>query len=447
MIAIRIELLNGSYHAADHTLRSPEWPPHPDRIFQALVATLHRMGNDQRLRELLLLIESVPWRIHASNAVDRPMMKQYVPRNEDQGGGGGSYNPVFATERMKERYLPITEPIDPVVHYIIDVDLDIESLRPAVEQVARLGRSLIAASIVDQFPAPNWVPASSGSELLVRVPYVGRITDLESAFAQKKRAGVRWANYQLCGSSKVAQTSSGIYSELIVLAASGRGVDGSRIAPLLESARRSILSICDDPLPEWLTGHSKDGSPLQDTHLGVAPTIFSGRHGDGRIMGIGLLVPKRIDGTESRNRLQPVLQSGLILADQIWNIENSRTVTTEASTWTRSSRLWASATPLEIRRRDRRSAIEIASEWAERSGLPPPMFARLRAEPFLVGPMHARNYAQGKRPRLRMHAMVEWDAPITGPIALGMGRYRGFGFMRPISGVGSTQNETVGGGS
>lgn len=432
MIAIRVELLSGTYHASDHTLRSPEWPPHPDRVFQAMVAALHHAENSPELRELFLAIESASWSIAASHASNRPSMVHYVPRNEDQGGGRGSYNPAFATERMKERRLPACEPHNPVVHYSIDADIDIASLGEVVHQVSRLGRSPVAMTVLHEMPPANWVPTQGGGELMLRVPYSGRLADLEAAYDRGTRARTNWGHFRRADSERPLEQVRGEFAELIILAASARGVDVTRVAPLVEMARRSILSLCEDPLPEWLAGHSRDGAPLQASHLGITPTISCGPHGDGRVMGLGLLVPKEIASTESRERLQPVLRAGLSIADQNWHVENSRAMTTAPATWTRPARRWASATPLEIRRRDRRPAIEIAAEWADRSGLPEPSLAQLRPEPFVRGPVHACRYAQGKRPRLRMHAVVEWEQPIAGPVVLGMGRYRGFGLMRPF---------------
>ncbi len=54
MLALRIDFLNETYHAANPTAHTaPEWPPHPDRVFQALVAAAYGTGTDPTpLREL-----------------------------------------------------------------------------------------------------------------------------------------------------------------------------------------------------------------------------------------------------------------------------------------------------------------------------------------------------------------------------------------------------------
>lgn len=435
MISLRIELLSGAFHAADHTLRSPEWPPHPDRVFQALTATLHEMGNKADHRTALLAIEGAAWRVTASDAINRPLLVHYVPRNEDQGSGQGSYNPAFGTTRSKERHLPACDPDHPVVYFHIDVVCDPSALDELARSVTRLGRSPVVMSATSSAPPPNWEPLAAGdvgAELMLRAPYAGRLADLEAAFQAGMRANFRWAGYRRCDQLQAETTQRGEFATLLILAASGRGVDGLRAAVLSDVARRAVLSKCPDPLPAWLSGHNLDGSRLRESHLGIVPIVFAGQHGDGRIMGLGLAIPNHVQQSEARSTLHALLRDGLHLANQHWLPANIRGRTTESETWTRPATVWATATPMELRRRDRRQALEIAEEWAIRSRLPKPVGARFRSEPFIAGAFHAASYAPGKRPRFRIHALIEWAAPISGPIVLGMGRYRGFGVMRPV---------------
>jgi CRISPR-associated protein Csb2 len=264
------------------------------------------------------------------------------------------------------------------------------------------------------------------------VPYTGRLADLESAFQAGARAGIRWASYRRCDAPDVRPIHRGEFSTLLILAASGRGVDGLRAAVLMDAARRAVLSKCADPLPAWVSGHNPDGSRLRASHMAIVPTVFSGEHGDGRIMGIGLAIPSHVDQSEARQEFHALLRDGLHMANQHWLPANIRGATTEIETWTQPATVWSTATPMELRRRDRRPALEIAEEWTTRAGLPKPVGARFRSEPFIAGAFHAASYAPGKRPRFRIHALIEWAAPIRGHIVLGMGRYRGFGLMRPV---------------
>jgi CRISPR-associated protein Csb2 len=38
----------------------------------------------------------------------------------------------------------------------------------------------------------------------------------------------------------------------------------------------------------------------------------------------------------------------------------------------------------------------------------------------------------GKPPRPQVHAWLRFDQPVTGPVMLGAGRYRGYGLGKPL---------------
>lgn len=85
MIGIEVEFLTGRYVASSFADRSqPEWPPHPARLFSALVATA---ADDEpedftRSREVLCWLEEQPppW-VQASEADPRTALSTYVPGN------------------------------------------------------------------------------------------------------------------------------------------------------------------------------------------------------------------------------------------------------------------------------------------------------------------------------------------------------------------------------
>ena len=60
MLAIAWQYLTGSAVAATVTDREePEWPPHPDRVFQALVASWGERGGDPDERAALAFLETL----------------------------------------------------------------------------------------------------------------------------------------------------------------------------------------------------------------------------------------------------------------------------------------------------------------------------------------------------------------------------------------------------
>ena len=84
MISLEVELLTGRYVATCFNDRSaPEWPPHPARLFSALVATAHEheeLTNAARTALQWLEQQGSP-EIEASEAEKRSVIAAYVPGN------------------------------------------------------------------------------------------------------------------------------------------------------------------------------------------------------------------------------------------------------------------------------------------------------------------------------------------------------------------------------
>lgn len=91
MIALEVELLTGRYVATSFNDRStPEWPPHPARLFSALVATAHEheeLTSSARSALEWLERQGAP-EIEASAAEERTAIPAYVPGNYPGVVGG-----------------------------------------------------------------------------------------------------------------------------------------------------------------------------------------------------------------------------------------------------------------------------------------------------------------------------------------------------------------------
>src|SRR4051812_9301561 len=85
MLTLEVDFLTGRYRATSFRERDTgEWPPHPSRVFSALVAALYEAGLDARCRQALLWLESQPApEIAASEAVEREVTMHFVPVNDD----------------------------------------------------------------------------------------------------------------------------------------------------------------------------------------------------------------------------------------------------------------------------------------------------------------------------------------------------------------------------
>ena len=84
-IGIEVNFLTGRFVATCHNdRRQPEWPPHPARLFSALVAAwADTEAPDVAERAALEWLESqAPPGIAASEAVPRKVVSHFVPVND-----------------------------------------------------------------------------------------------------------------------------------------------------------------------------------------------------------------------------------------------------------------------------------------------------------------------------------------------------------------------------
>ena len=93
MLAIEVNFLTGRFVATAHNDRqASEWPPHPARLFSALVASWAEAGEDDAEREALEWLEGQPPPALAASAADpRKVVSFFVPVNDASIIGGAWY--------------------------------------------------------------------------------------------------------------------------------------------------------------------------------------------------------------------------------------------------------------------------------------------------------------------------------------------------------------------
>lgn len=248
--------------------------------------------------------------------------------------------------------------------------------------------------------------------------------------------------------------------KLTVLALGGRRLPLQATLKLTEALRGAVQKFCPAPIPEWVSGHAADGSPSRKPHLALAPLSFVGaEHADGRLLGVALVLPRDLDAREAAQCFEPLLfeEVGLPRAIRLYEgkwLECVATIEQRESlplnlrpeTWTRASAMWASTTPVVLDRHfDGREkwdkAAESVKDACERIGLPRPREVLLHPVSMIEGVPHAREFAYltRKSDGGRMHhshAVLIFDRPVEGPILLGAGRFRGYGFFRPLKEAG-----------
>lgn len=98
---IDIELISGRYEAAGAGDRDvAEWPPHPARVFCALVAS----ARSETDREALRWLERLPAPVVQASPTSRPDVRaSYVVTNVVKASGGSQFHPA-RTNALKARH-------------------------------------------------------------------------------------------------------------------------------------------------------------------------------------------------------------------------------------------------------------------------------------------------------------------------------------------------------
>lgn len=267
-----------------------------------------------------------------------------------------------------------------------------------------------------------------------------------------------WQGYAASPPDQVKTAPAGVFdSRLIILSLSGKRLSLAATLKLTETLRGAILKACPKPIPEWVSGHAPSGIRSNNPHLALLPLAFVGsEHADGRLMGVALALPHSLDPEESSRVLDSLLwdEDGvprqIRLFDGLWleckaelDCRESPPWNLRPQTWTGPARLWATVTPVVLDRHfDGRSKWEKAAEsvkdGCERIGLPRPREVVLHPVSMVEGVPRGSEFPwlTRKQDGGRMHhahAVVVFEEEIRGPVVVGAGRFRGYGFCRPLT--------------
>lgn len=243
---------------------------------------------------------------------------------------------------------------------------------------------------------------------------------------------------------------------LVIFSLSGKRLSLPATLKLTEAFRGALLSACTEPIPEWLSGHTPYGEPTRKPHVALLPLPFSGSdYADGRLMGVAMALPHDLDPIEVDNVFNPWLwdehgeAKKIRLFDGQWlecvavlETRESPPVNLCSETWTGSSRRWATVTPLVLDRhfdgKDKwERAAESVKDGCTRIGLPRPAEVLLHPVSMFEGVPRSNEFPWITRKKdggrmHHVHAVVIFDESVRGPVIVGAGRFRGYGFCRPM---------------
>ena len=476
-LVFEIEFLTGVCRAArEPGDDAPDWPPQPDRVFSALVSAWAARGERPEERAALeWLEEQPPPVIHASDHTSRTAPDVFVPPNDARASKAAkTYIKVMPDRRPRQpRRFPAARPDDPLVALAWPEEPEpvvFDALDAMARDVGYLGHS--ASLTRCRFLSGNAVAFGHPAGLARRRVYPGRLRELEEAHrANPVRPSIRPGAPFLAKRSSASELPS---NWLVLEAVEGEVPDLRAAALVCRLLRHTLMSGYrkadrGDSIPEDVSGHTSDGTPTRRPHLAIAPMAFAGfPHADGRVFGFALIPPRgaaldRIEGFRAAfERVAPYRQDTerriLTLEGPPLNEplhlapapdEGERRQSLSPRPYLASSRVWASATPIvlerHLKRKDEAEKRELVANACEHAGLPRPDTERIRvgkhsaidgmppARPLAGEPPWTRWKApKSLASRPLVHAVIDFEQEVCGPVLLGAGRFTGLGLCRGL---------------
>jgi CRISPR-associated protein Csb2 len=443
VLAIEVEYLLNRVYAGDFQERGrPEWPPHPARLYSALVSAHFETGPSDATRSALEWLERQPAPgIYASKAEESADVTSFVPTNYPGDG------PTVVRGKQPRRFPSVT-PHEASAFFIWPDASPPPEVRAALEELtARTGYlgkacSLVRIRLNDDAPKPNYVPSPAGPELM-RVSSPGRLQELEYLFESGQRPSFGLQQRYEAVQPSAARTAQSQFGEMLMFRRiSGTGLSIEATVTLTQAVRRALLAIAGEAgfVPEALHGHGKDG------HCAITALPFtSHEYADGHLVGFSVVLQRTITPSDRIAVLKAcsLLQTVHLPAPLApWAVElirePPREKTLQQARWTRASRNWSSVTPILLDRFPKKngpSVEEILATACTNIGLPRP---RITHGPYSnlpgVSPVpQFRIQRKGEmQPRWGVHATMQFDELVTGPVSVGAGRFFGLGLMAPI---------------
>lgn len=231
----------------------------------------------------------------------------------------------------------------------------------------------------------------------------------------------------------------------------------------------------DRKSPEWLGGHKADGSPSTKPHVAIVPLPFVGnRHADGHLLGLAMVFPNDVSKRDRATELAGLFYQEAD-AEEDWlvdlelpgfgrlsntpgltikmkrEVNRVRARALQDNTWNRPVSVWETVTPIVLDRYPKKNRLKNRHEWqaeveqivaasCRNIDAPEPLRVTVNHNAFISGVPGARSENAGfpgmPKPggggvRFHVHARIEFEQPLCGPVILGAGRFVGYGLCRP----------------
>lgn len=461
-LVLEIEFLSGvSFAAMGPDSEAPDWPPQPDRIFSALVASWAARGEAEEERSALGWLERLPIpRLLASDAEPRNGVTVYVPANDassDKQKHARHVLPAMRNRQERASGFPAARPYDPVLRlcwsHATPDDATLAALQALAHDTAYIGHSASLTRcrfVVD--PAVDLQRAKAPQ----RSVYEGRFDELRAAYERFRKTADKKDRPQkgmrVPPEPAVRVPRSNLFDDgghwLILEHVDGDMPDIRACALVARTIRDTLFSGYRqigraDDIPEAISGHARNGLPSQKPHLAIIPLAFAGfPFADGHVMGFALVPPTGTnvlappgaeDDAETKvfrdalRKLTKIDQAGRrVLSikseaetprDRAFAIDLSLTfdppgsASLEPARYTKPARVFATVTPIVLDRhlkqegeaRQQEAAAQIAAA-CRNIGLPEPEAIVVDKHSAIEGAPSA--YPSGKAPR-----WMHWRLP------------------------------------
>lgn len=475
MFGFRVTYLRGSVTAADIRTGNEkdrvEWPPHPDRLFCALVQAWGDLGARGPARSALLWLEGLPPPlIRCGEILTASVVARFVPVNDTWNPvRKGKGEPLIAGSLIGRRRQPRRIPTatlneDEAVFWWADATPspdDHANLVQLSAAVASLGHSscLVAVEVINEAGTlvPTWAPHANGTEAL-RIPGAGRLSELCEAYGTTPRRRAPTGSWATYGEpSQEREIPRGHHRDLVIF----RLVSDSVPLPL-ESAslvvavwRKALLQKADQPVCEAISGHAPESTseapkPSQGAHLALLPLGDVGhRYARSHLLGLAAALPAALSPDERQACLRALGRVDSLALGRlgVWRLvrcasEESRAALRPA-TWSRPACVWATVTPFVFGKYPRAlwgdEAAALVSDACIIAGLPRPSQVATAPVAWVLGAPPAGRFADlphrpGKPRRLQAHVRLVFPEAVAGPVLVGAGRHQGYGLFRQLTG-------------
>jgi CRISPR-associated protein Csb2 len=491
-LTLEIEYLGGvCYAAPSQESTTPDWPPQPDRVFSALVATWAARGESRgEAAALEWLEQQVTPRILATGYAPRSGGLHYVPPNDPQGGRSGNAAVLPSLRPRKDRRFPAAIPAVAIVRMqwasATPDDVTFGALQSLALDTSYVGHS---ASLTRCYFGRDVSFDKQYGEALVpeRRVYPGRLKELRQSYSEFVQSGGRRGRPQpgalVLSEPELPQEPPHAFSERWLILEHVEGVmpDFRASAVVARTIRAALLAGYEriglaDAIPAEVSGHAVDGSPTREPHLSIIPLAFVGYpYADGSVLGFALVPPRGsdiiqnadflralraiapMDETRGRRMLSLKPAPG---ADGIgFSLGLSPTFEPPAGRYSLNPKpycaagtLFGTVTPIVLDRHLKSAGAaqdeeisEQIGKACERIGLPVPRSVVPHKHSAVQGVPSARP-SSGSPPWMRwrvppslrtrtlVHAVIGFAEPVRGPVILGAGRFVGLGLCRPLGG-------------